>query len=273
MNPFSPRRGLSASRWATRIGHERDMRGAGFSLGFIFLSACLGTTPPATTPAPASSPLVGVADASDTSACQIYVVDGIVVPPSAWAAMNPDDVASVVLLKGPNAIAAYGERARSGAIEITLVPPDARAQPCRPPTPATAAAASILVADLVRTERYTERGLRVDRHQSTWPMVRLFFKVLHGWKRNPFLSEAWHEGDTLIFNVTPEQDPRLPAGGRGLVYLRSSFNGGTRQARDTAITAVAGTGVPWFVSCHTVRRVEEAKSELQLLGEPQWRAP
>jgi len=118
------------------------MRVASFGLGFIFLSACLGTTPQATTPAPASSPLVGVTDTADTSAGPIYVVDGNVVPPSALAAMNPDDVASVVLLKGPNAIAAYGERARSGAIEITLVPPDARAQPCRPPTPATAAAAT-----------------------------------------------------------------------------------------------------------------------------------
>jgi len=258
MNPFSPRRRLSASR---------------FSLGLMVLSACLGTTPPATTPAPASSSLVGVADTSDTSGGPIYVVDGNVVPPSALAAMNPDDVASVILLKGPNAIAAYGERARNGAIEITLVPPDARAQPCRPPTPATAAAASILVADLVRTERYTERGLRVDRHQSTWPMVRLFFKVLHGWKRNPFLFEAWHEGDTLIFNVTPEQDPRLPAGGRVLVYLRSSFNGATRQARDTAITTVQDTGFLELFPCNSVRRVEEAKSELQLLGEPQWRAP
>src|SRR5438034_6698487 len=191
MNPFSPRRRLSASR---------------FSLGLMVLSACLGTTPPATTPVPASSSLVGVADTSDTSGGPIYVVDGNVVPPSALAAMNPDDVASVSLLKGPNAIAAYGERARNGAIEITLVPPDARAQPCRPPTPATAAATSILVADLVRTERYTERGVRVDRHQSTWPLVRLFFNVLHGWKRNPFLSEAWHEGDTLIFNVTPRSE-------------------------------------------------------------------
>src|SRR5437867_12746236 len=76
MNPFSPRRRLSASR---------------FSLGLMVLSACLGTTPQATTPAPASSPLVGVADTSDTSAGPIYVVDGNVVPPSALAAMNPDD--------------------------------------------------------------------------------------------------------------------------------------------------------------------------------------
>src|SRR5216117_3173122 len=102
MNPNGSRRCLSASRWATRIG-------AGFSLGLMVLSACLGTTPPATTPAPASSPLVGVADTSDTSGGPIYVVDGNVVPPSALAAMNPDDVASVVLLKGPNAIAARSE--------------------------------------------------------------------------------------------------------------------------------------------------------------------
>ena len=248
------------------------MRVACFGLGLTCLSACLGTTPKATTPAPASSPLVGVADTSDTSAGPIYVVDGNVVPLSALAAMNPDDVASVILLKGPNAIASYGERARNGAIEITLVPPDARAQPCRPPTPATVAVASILVADLVRTELHAER-LRVDRHQSTWPMVRLFFKVLHGWKRNPFLSETWHEGDTLIFSVTPEQDPRLPGGGRVLVYLRSSFNGVTRQARDTAITTVQDTGFLELFPCNAVRRVEEAKSDVELLGEPQWRAP
>src|SRR2546426_11616857 len=214
------------------------MRVASFVLGFISLSPSLATPPKAPPPPPASPPLVGVTDTADTSAGPIYVVDGDVVPPSALAAMNPDDVASVVLLKGPNAIAAYGERARNGAIEITLVPPDARAQPCRPPTPATAAAASILVADVVRTERYTERGLRVDRHQSTWPMVRLFFKVLHGWKRNPFLFEAWHEGDTLIFNVTPEQDPRLPAGGRGLVDFGSRFNGGAGQGAGSGATAV-----------------------------------
>src|SRR5207247_11140648 len=168
MNPFSPRRRLSASR---------------FSLGLMVLSACLGTTPQATTPAPASSPLVGVADTSNTSAGPTSLVDGNVVPPSALAAMNPDDVASVILLKGPNAIAAYGERARNGAIEIRLVPPDARAQACRPPTPAAAAAASILVADVVRAERYTERGLWVDRDRRTWTMARVVFKVIHAVNR------------------------------------------------------------------------------------------
>src|SRR2546427_1909461 len=91
MNPFSPRRSLGASRWATRIGHERRMRVASFGLGFIFLSACLGTTPQATTPAPASSPLVGVTDTADTSAGPIYVVDGNVVPPSALAAMRSEE--------------------------------------------------------------------------------------------------------------------------------------------------------------------------------------
>src|SRR5438876_11269411 len=104
MNPFSPRRRLSASR---------------FSLGLMVLSACLGTTPQATTPAPASSPPVGVADTSDTSAGPIYVVDGNVVPPSALAAMNLDDVASVILLRGPDASAAYGDGARTRRIDVT----------------------------------------------------------------------------------------------------------------------------------------------------------
>ncbi len=249
------------------------MKLASFGLGLTFLSACLGTTPQATRPGPASpAPVVGVVDTSATSADPIYVVDGVEVPPSGLEAINPKDVASVTVLKGLDAIAAYGERGRSGAIEITLVPRDARAQPCRAPTPATAAVASILVADLVQTEPYAEQ-LRVDSHQSTRPMVRLFFKVLHGWKRNPFSAEVWHEGDTLIFNVTADRDPRLPAGVRVLVYLQPSFNGVTTQAGDTAITSVEDTGFLELFPCNSVRRVDEAESELQLLGQPDWRAP
>jgi len=38
-------------------------------------------------------------------------------------------------------------------------------------------------------------------------MVRLFFKVLHGWKRNPLSAEVWHEGDTLIFNSRQTEIP------------------------------------------------------------------
>jgi len=223
-----------------------------------------------TSPAPVSSPpTVEISDTPDTSAAPIYVVDGDVVPPSALEAINPKDVASVTVLKGPNAVTAYGVRARDGVIVITLVPPDRRAERCRPPTPATPAVASIFVADLVRTEPYTEQ-LRVDRQRSTWPMVRLFLKVLHGWKRNPLQSEGWHEGDTLIFGITPDQDPKLPAGVRALAYLQPTFSEVTRQARDTAITTVEDTGFLELFPCYSVRRVEEAQSDLRLLGHPDW---
>src|SRR2546425_995309 len=110
------------------------------------------------------------------------------------------------------------------------------------------------------------RGTRATRSSSTSRQSKT-----PGYRRD--VEDERVALDTLIFNVTPEQDPRLPAGGRVLVYLRSSFNGVTRQARDTAITTVQDTGFLELFSCNSVRRVEEAKSELQLLGEPQWRAP
>lgn len=250
------------------------MRVATFGPGFTFLSACLGTKPQAPSPAPVPSiPVVGAADSSDTAAVAIYVLDGYAIPASALTTINPRDIAFVTLVKGPDAVASYGERARKGAIVITLVPPDARVERCRPPTPTTAAVASILVADLVRAEPYIEQGVRVDRHQSTWPMVRLFLKVRHGWKRNPLRSDGWHEGDTLIFNVTPDEDPKLPAGSRVLVYLQPTFTEVRRQAGDTAITTVEDTGFLELFHCHAIRRVEETQSDLRLLGPTDWQIP
>jgi len=104
-------------------------------------------------------------------------------------------------------------------------------------------------------------------------MVRLFLKVLHGWKRNPLLSETWHENDTLILNVTPEQDPKLPAGSRVLVYLQPVFTEVTTQAGDTAITSLEDTGGLELLPCHSVRRAEEAQADLRLLGHPEWQGP
>ena len=242
-------------------------------LGLSFLSACVGTPPHATSPAPApSSAAAAVADTSGPSAAPIYILDGDVIPTSAVAAIDPKNIASVTILKGLEAVSAYGERARNGVIVITLVPPDARAQPCRPPTPTTEDVASIIVADLVQTEPYTE-SIRVDRHRSTWPMVRLVLRVRHGWKRNPLLSEGWHKGDTLFFSVTPEQDPKLPAGVRVLAYLQPSFTQVATRAGDTTITTVEDSGFLHLFPCHSVQRLEDAQSDLRLLGQPEWQVP
>ncbi len=46
----------------------------------------------------------------------IYVVDGVITSPTT---INPDDVASLTVLKGPSATALYGQRASEGAVVIT----------------------------------------------------------------------------------------------------------------------------------------------------------
>ncbi|WP_343701315.1 SusC/RagA family TonB-linked outer membrane protein [Chitinophaga sp.] len=46
----------------------------------------------------------------------IYVVDGVITPSTA---INPDDVASLTVLKGPAATALYGQRASEGAVVIS----------------------------------------------------------------------------------------------------------------------------------------------------------
>jgi len=249
------------------------MRVTGFGLGLSFVTACVGSPPQGTSPTPASfSAAVAVADTSDPSTSPIYVLDGSIIPRSTVAAINPKDIASVILLKGLKAVSAYGARARNGAIVITLVPPNARAEPCRPPTPTTAEVASIIVADLVQAEQYTEL-IRVDSDRSTWPMVRLVLRVRHGWRRNPLLAEDSHEGDTLFFSVTPEEDPKLPAGVRVLVYLQPTFTKVTRQAGDTSITALESTRLLDLFPCHSIKRLEDADSDLRLLGSPEWQVP
>jgi len=249
------------------------MRVTGFGLGLSFVAACVGSPTRGTSPAPARFTAgVAVADTSDTSTSPIYVLDGSVIPTSSVAAINPKDMASVILLKGLEAVSEYGALALPGAIVITLVPPNARAEPCRPPTPTTADVASIIVADLVQTEQYTEQ-IRVDSHRSTWPMVRLVLRVRHGWRRNPLLAKGWHEGDKLFFSVTPEQDPKLRAGVRVLAYLQSTVTKVIRQAGDTSTTTLDDIGFLDLFPCHSIKRLEDADSDLRLLGSPEWQVP
>jgi len=47
----------------------------------------------------------------------LYIVDGV--PASGISNINPDDIASINILKGPNAAALYGSRANNGAIIVT----------------------------------------------------------------------------------------------------------------------------------------------------------
>src|SRR5690606_33249244 len=47
----------------------------------------------------------------------LYIVDGV--PAAGISNINPDDIASINVLKGPNAAALYGSRANNGAIIVT----------------------------------------------------------------------------------------------------------------------------------------------------------
>ena len=47
----------------------------------------------------------------------LYIVDGV--PAKGIETLNPDDIASINVLKGPNAAALYGSRANNGAIVVT----------------------------------------------------------------------------------------------------------------------------------------------------------
>jgi TonB-linked SusC/RagA family outer membrane protein len=49
----------------------------------------------------------------------LVVIDGIISPNEALAALNPDDVASISILKGANAAALYGSQAANGAFIVT----------------------------------------------------------------------------------------------------------------------------------------------------------
>ncbi len=48
----------------------------------------------------------------------LYVVDGIPIQSDTWN-INPDDIETITVLKGPNASALYGSRGQYGAIQIT----------------------------------------------------------------------------------------------------------------------------------------------------------
>ncbi|HET9502323.1 MAG TPA: SusC/RagA family TonB-linked outer membrane protein [Hymenobacter sp.] len=49
----------------------------------------------------------------------LIVIDGIISPNEALAALNPDDIASISILKGANAAALYGSQAANGAFIVT----------------------------------------------------------------------------------------------------------------------------------------------------------
>lgn len=63
---------------------------------------------------------------SDSSAAPLYVVDGRVASATAVGAIDSTRIASVTVLKGPQAVATYGPEGRNGVVIITLVPPGAR---------------------------------------------------------------------------------------------------------------------------------------------------
>jgi TonB-dependent SusC/RagA subfamily outer membrane receptor len=48
----------------------------------------------------------------------LYVVDGVPIQSDTWN-INPDDIETITVLKGPNASALYGSRGQYGAIQIT----------------------------------------------------------------------------------------------------------------------------------------------------------
>lgn len=49
----------------------------------------------------------------------LIVLDGVIVPNDVLTALNPDDVASITVLKGANSAALYGSQASNGALVIT----------------------------------------------------------------------------------------------------------------------------------------------------------
>ncbi|SET44975.1 TonB-dependent Receptor Plug Domain [Hymenobacter actinosclerus] len=52
----------------------------------------------------------------------LYVVDGKIIDAFQLSAISPDQIEKVDVLKGTTAIARYGEKAKDGAILITLKP-------------------------------------------------------------------------------------------------------------------------------------------------------
>jgi len=65
-----------------------------------------------------SSELLGAPTVLLRGATPLYVVDGVPVQSDTWN-INPDDIESYTILKGPTAAALYGSRGQYGAIQIT----------------------------------------------------------------------------------------------------------------------------------------------------------
>jgi len=65
-----------------------------------------------------SSELLGAPNVLLRGVVPLYVVDGVPVQSDTWN-INPDDVESYTILKGPSAAALYGSRGQYGAIQIT----------------------------------------------------------------------------------------------------------------------------------------------------------
>jgi len=66
----------------------------------------------------ASSEILGAPSVLLRGAAPLYVVDGVPVQTDTWN-INPDDIESYTILKGPTAAALYGSRGQNGAIQIT----------------------------------------------------------------------------------------------------------------------------------------------------------
>ncbi|MBV5314736.1 MAG: SusC/RagA family TonB-linked outer membrane protein [Prolixibacteraceae bacterium] len=66
----------------------------------------------------ASSEILGAPSVLLRGATPLYVVDGVPVQTDTWN-INPDDIESYTVLKGPTAAALYGSRGQYGAIQIT----------------------------------------------------------------------------------------------------------------------------------------------------------
>ncbi len=65
-----------------------------------------------------SSELLGAPNVLLRGVVPLYVVDGVPVQSDTWN-LNPDDIESYTILKGPTAAALYGSRGQNGAIQIT----------------------------------------------------------------------------------------------------------------------------------------------------------
>jgi len=66
----------------------------------------------------ASSEILGAPSVLLRGAAPLYVIDGVPVQTDTWN-INPDDIESYTILKGPTAAALYGSRGQYGAIQIT----------------------------------------------------------------------------------------------------------------------------------------------------------